>query len=556
MEAVKRRGLGRVGWLLAAGVVLLGAGGVMVALNSGSAGEGSDSPEAAFAAALEAIKSSDQEALAQVIEPSERALILEFGAGFIEELSPLDLTDLEWSVERPRPSLAHLYLGAPIARGSVDGTRRGLGSVLLERLFDQPRALGLLKTELAEPSGRPLVAIERDGRWYLSLWYTVAENVRIDAELPLPDPGRRPVAIGATDPEAAVRAMVDDALRLDVRRMIGGFDPEEAAALYDYSPLFLDEATTTANASLEYLENDGWVWGLDRFSTSVESNGETAIVTIEGVDLSASSNAESLAVAFGPDHYDLEYTYKDPYFGDEGRRAISWDGECYEVAFEYNDDSGTDRFCDSDDVWLGGPFDLLMGVGVLSIPTRAIDGRWYVSPVRTGMVDLLISVYEFAASEAERWPAWEGNLLAEGASTVPALPVPVNRDLLNGSLNVLFAYDLDLGSLDQELELFVPELVGTVVIERGLYATVEGSTGEVALIVVEMTNAEAAREAVQRVIDNAPKAEIVEGTSRVQTVDQFGQAVFVQATSNQLLIGARYGASIDELALILDLQIS
>jgi hypothetical protein len=93
---------------------------------------------------------------------------------------------------------------------------------------------------LDESSRTPIATIKQDGRWYVSLFYTVAEGIRRGADAAPPDPAQAVAAQGADSPEAAVEQMIDAIRRVDMRRLIALSPPDEMAVLHDYAPLFLD----------------------------------------------------------------------------------------------------------------------------------------------------------------------------------------------------------------------------------------------------------------------------------------------------------------------------
>jgi hypothetical protein len=93
---------------------------------------------------------------------------------------------------------------------------------------------------------RPLVTIQRNGAWYVSLGYTVAEQARRAAGLPLPSAAESVPARGAASPDALARALVSAATTGDERTLVELTDPLEDGALHDYAPLFLSNRRPSA----------------------------------------------------------------------------------------------------------------------------------------------------------------------------------------------------------------------------------------------------------------------------------------------------------------------
>ncbi len=83
--------------------------------------------------------------------------------------------------------------------------------------------------------------MRKDGRWYLSAFYSIAETMRHDAGDPdIPTAG---VALnGGDSPEAAMDHMLDAVAGLDLDKVIGALNPDEFEALQRYAPLFTDDA--------------------------------------------------------------------------------------------------------------------------------------------------------------------------------------------------------------------------------------------------------------------------------------------------------------------------
>src|SRR4029079_11655410 len=81
-------------------------------------------------------------------------------------------------------------------------------------------------------------SVKRDGRWYVSLFYTAAEGSRGDADIP--EKGIEPE--GADTPDGALDNMFTAIGDLDLEAIIAGLNPNEAEALQRYAPIFLDDA--------------------------------------------------------------------------------------------------------------------------------------------------------------------------------------------------------------------------------------------------------------------------------------------------------------------------
>src|SRR5205823_347014 len=114
------------------------------------------------------------------------------------------------------------------------------------------------------------------GRWYVSLWYTVAETVRRHANAAVPAFGQGVGARGAATPEEAVRQLVDAGVRLDVRRAVELTPPDEAAALHDYAPLFVGKADESARR----MRTEGTAITVKALDVHATTHGDRAVATI------------------------------------------------------------------------------------------------------------------------------------------------------------------------------------------------------------------------------------------------------------------------------------
>ena len=154
---------------------------------------------------------------------------------FDESLDPGDvdgvdfeLADVGYRIEPLAADLQVVYFTSGTASSSSTAAEFPWGDAIRDRfgdtLEDTPRT-----TEQIEDDGTPLVLVERDGRWYFSMWHSIAEQARLESGDPLPLLGDQPVRLGSETPDAAVEAMIEDLVDLDLRSAIGRMDPAETA---------------------------------------------------------------------------------------------------------------------------------------------------------------------------------------------------------------------------------------------------------------------------------------------------------------------------------------
>ncbi len=247
----RRRAVGIGGTIaLVAGAVGVGA----VAFNAATDGAGAGTPEEAVVMFIDALDHEDVFGVLEIIDPSEVAAlrpVLEEATATAERLDLLDETfaldgiagvdlatgDIELSTETLGPDVAAVTATAGTLTASFDAAAFPFGDLLAGVVAaedDSARQVVSGTTDLAtvRPSAT-LAAVQRDGRWYVSASYTIAELARRNAGLDLPvDPPLAP--IGADSPEAATRQMYDRLLAGDLAGAVAMAAPGEGDALRAY----------------------------------------------------------------------------------------------------------------------------------------------------------------------------------------------------------------------------------------------------------------------------------------------------------------------------------
>ena len=331
-----------------------------------------NTPEDAVREMIGALTDEDVLGALDALAPAERDLLRDTVVDVVDELRRLEVLDddadlsgidgVDFEVDDLR--LASRPLGDGVTAVSVAGSvhfradpeELPIGAFVKEQT--EEGGLGPAVDERAPIEDVTIVVIEDDGRWYVSLLYTLAESIRADSGEPVPDFGNGVAADGAASPEAAVRALLDAGGDLDARRAISLLPPDEAAALQDYAPLFLDDVEEAAADARDTFRLE-----VDTFDVAVDRDGDEAEVTVERIAVELTVDGE--------------------------RSAFDFDGECLTVEA----DGEEDRTCGGA-AGLAGSFALPFAAGLdaepedidpvrLSIVTVRRDGKWYVSPMRT-----------------------------------------------------------------------------------------------------------------------------------------------------------------------------
>jgi len=205
--------------------------------------------------------------------------------------------------------------------------------------------------------GKPIgiATIKVGDEWYPSLFYTIANAALEEEDLKWPAQGI--AAAGADSPEAAAKGLVDKALAGDVEGVIALLPPDEMGVLQDVGPVILDQIGRVPATGAEVLE-------LETDSKDVTGGKQLTVRKLV-----------------------LEIK------GDKGE--ISRDGDCYTLKA----DGKSQRLCADELTQLveqqGGrdlppaAVDVLARVGAqvlkdgFGVVTTEVDGKWYVSPVRS-----------------------------------------------------------------------------------------------------------------------------------------------------------------------------
>jgi len=413
--------------LLVVGVLGLFAAGIFAAFAIGGSSEtsaGAETPQGAYEQLFESLANEDLIGAAEILLPGERDSLIQPWFDMVEQykrlevLDPaldlsavpgidLEFSDLEFETTQISEDLMSVKLVGGTAVSSVDPMKLPLGPLVLDRLPE-----GTIPDEIETGIGsvdpldlnqdNGLVAVRRDGRWYVSLWYTVAEAAREQGGLSLPDPSDRIRPRGESTAELAVEEFVRSSIDLDVRRLIELLPPGEADALHDYAPLFLDDVEAAGRETRNLMGDIGLEIDLVRLDLTSIPRGPDRIVQFNGGEILFTSDY----VDVGFDVTDGKVTVDAVIAQDEVRFSLTIVDDCFE--FEISDLDGEiqdlQRGCASDvenmieeflgqEVFVGGlpEFDIFTEQPVIGIYTVERDGQWYVSPLGT-LLDTQVEV--------------------------------------------------------------------------------------------------------------------------------------------------------------------
>ena len=263
---------------------LVGAAGFTTVALTGAGTAGAASPEEAVRRFVSATADEDIFGMIDALDPAEvpaaraaaeqgRAEAVDadlVSEGFsLDGLDGLDVAfdGLDLVTESIADGLAVVNVAAGSATWTFDPASFPLGDQIQEAFGDEL----VLSTDSAQlldlVSPAMLATVERDGRWYVSVSFTLAEYARQSTDLPVPDAPL--VAVGADSPEAAADEFFSNLVSLDLAGAFATAAPGEGDALLRYAPLLIDEAAD----DLAAWRADGFDLELSDTSYTVEGDG-------------------------------------------------------------------------------------------------------------------------------------------------------------------------------------------------------------------------------------------------------------------------------------------
>ncbi len=393
---------------IAAAVFVLPFAGFL-AVNAFTDDGGADSPEAAVQAMFDAVADEDVLGVMDTLLPGEQRSLREPIEDIVAELRRLEILsddadlaevqgvevefrDLTFETDEVANGLAVVELTGGTIEGGADLAELPIGDLLLDLGFDGEQPTGEHRATEPVGEGLRLATVEEDGRWYVSLWFSIAEGARASAGAPAPDLAAAIEPTGSASPEDVFDDLLAAAGRLDLAGMLAMLPPGEARALHVYAPLFLDDA----QAELDALRDEaGFSLTVEEAAYEVERDGDRATVVPTMLSVRAEADDEEVSLAI--------------------------DGECARVEV----DGDEQDFCQGDSVELLDELGLaqLAGSSELPVGIEVVeeDGRWYLSPTATVLRPILAALASLEANDIRE--------LVETFET--GFPVDIDEDIVS-----------------------------------------------------------------------------------------------------------------------------
>ena len=255
------------------------AGGLLVVLGGSCVGlvgwfgvglrGGEAKPGVAVEQFVGALQTGDTLRVLELLDPVERRVVVGEGPAVFRELRRLRVLGRSTLVGADAPR---------VAASVGDSTRIAddIAWVPVTGALRVPRAITRsLGDSFAAAVRKPetLVAVRRDGRWYVSLLFSVAERRRASLDAAIPVQVIEPA--GAPNPEGAVQRFLTAVSDVDLPTLIALTDPDEASVLYRYGLL---EQPNFDRLSSWSTANARWSFPDVGLATTVE--GDRAVVHV------------------------------------------------------------------------------------------------------------------------------------------------------------------------------------------------------------------------------------------------------------------------------------
>jgi hypothetical protein len=356
----------------------------------GDAG-GAATPEDAGLALLTAFENEDVLGMIDVLLPGERETFRDPATELTDELRRIQvlsesadlsavagidivLEDETVDVEETNvEDIVNLDIGAD-GYVTIDGEQLPIGDLIVDNLPDDADLSELdADTSDAQDDVRmslPITAVEEDGRWYVSVFYSVAETIRGRTQTDIPAEGVTP--IGGDSPEDAFDAFLGGVEALDLETVIASLNPDEFDALQRYAPSFLPDAQAELDRA---LAEAGVEVSIADPEYSVSGSGDTRSLTIDHFRVDVSADGETVTLEFEDDCW-----------------TASGGGEEFNTCDLAEGMPNLDEvFDDSEPIrdlltTLEEAFTEYENPGFI---VTEVDGQWYVSPFATGSEQLL-----------------------------------------------------------------------------------------------------------------------------------------------------------------------
>jgi len=399
-------------------VALIAGGGVYFCAHKSSQGSGgADSPQQAASEMLLSLSNKDPLGVLDKLDPAEAALASDYNKEVTTALQRLQILSPSTAIQSgSKITVTGLTLGPTtdkindhvtvvnVTGGSVtvitDVSQLPLTSKISTALGSKLTKLNRTKTfQIADEVakiGHPIriATVNRDGKWYTSLFYTAADAWAQQLKTGNPTAADAIAAQGGSSPEDAMNQLLTAATSADYAKIIALLPPQEMAAVHDYGKLLLAKIPASGigggtPATLSDVKFSDATWNVSDVPGGKLVSLKTLTITTGSrkITVVRDKDAGSLTVTL-PDQPSIVFT-KDT-VGKYIAKALP--ARLFGGAASSSSDDETSGSSSSVPPQvlsiIGNEFEQLIGVGVVMTPA---NGQWFVSPVRS-YSELTVSV--------------------------------------------------------------------------------------------------------------------------------------------------------------------
>ncbi len=369
-------------------VAAMAVGGAFAARSAMAGPAGPSSSDEAVTQMFQALDDDDFVGVAELIHPGERESLAQPVFEMIDNYSRLEI--IASSTDTSSSSFTDIEVEG--LTYSVEATGQRLhwvtttgGTMSSNANFEPPAGPLMDRLGIETPDVKPetltedmgadplsFAVVEVEGSWYVSLWYTLAETIRREEGDAFVGLGNGPTPVGAESPDAVMEDLVRRIAEFDGEGIITLMDPQEAAALYDYSPYFLANMKSGLAEGKAQLAAEDISWRIDSVDFEANEQNGRQIVSFKSIAMTIEAEGETATVSIADGCLVAQY---------QGETIDSCDaaGEYGELYENLNQD--LNDLLDLSDQSLAA----FAKLGAVDAGMTAVerDGRWYLSVMPT-----------------------------------------------------------------------------------------------------------------------------------------------------------------------------
>jgi hypothetical protein len=390
--------------VIAAVTALVGAGGFTTYSLLGAANDvGAATPEEAVSAFVSAMEQEDVLGMIDVTLPEEVGALHSAVESITSDAKRIDLLGDEFDssgVQGIDVSIDDLALETNFLEGGLATVTATSGTVSasfdprafpfgdkVRELLDDGQQIGTAASMGLGETDPPalLMTVERDGRWYVSIEYTIAEYVRRAAGWEVPGPVAH-AAVGFDSPEEAVTGFYDRLRALDLQAAIDTFAPGEDALAW-LAPMWMSDA----QSAIAQGRSEGWSVAISGLTYETIGDGDHRTLkpvtfTVEGT---VPADYDSAAPTASPQPFKIERADGCTTYTGAAQSIFGINSLPLAEPVE-----GGYQLCAAGGLGLG-----LVGLagGLTELPPISVvqtAGKWYVSPLGTALASATVGLHD------------------------------------------------------------------------------------------------------------------------------------------------------------------